>query len=179
MSVALVLGGANTLQADVAAYQGPVSGVVACNDAGYWWPGKLDAWVTLHPEHMAIWEAKRAGPRPRHFVGIRKTDLSYAYPVDLVTEPFFDGMPSSGSSGLFAAKVALVDLGFDYAVLCGIPLTVDGEHFFERGAWRPATDYQKHWTLIPDRYRRRMRSMSGWTKTHFGAPEPDFHQIGD
>ena len=170
--IALVLGGADSLQADVAAYKGPYHGVVACNDAGIWWPGPLDAWVSIHPERFHLWETGRKGPTAQRLVGQRSIDRHYAVALDLITEPVFPGQASSdfGSSGLYAAKVALHDLKFDLAVLCGIPLSIT-PHFYGGKPWAYAETYRDIWKRIPTLYRERMRSMSGWTREFLGAPE--------
>lgn len=167
MRTALVLGGASCLLDDL--YELPIrfDGVVACNDAGMYWPGDLDAWVTLHPAKMNQWRQKRRAnghSEPGRFFAhqeqgnyIRRT----AYK--------FQGVTSSGSSGMFAAKVALVDLSFDRAVLCGIPM-MRKPHFFDRHDWRSATHFRHAWESLPKPYMERMRSMSGWTRCLLGSP---------
>jgi len=190
MRTALVLGGAACLWDDIHAFWGlhgfdpapgnlvapekPWQGVVACNDAGAEWPGALDAWVTLHPRFWDRkgWKAKRAAN------GFPPARAYYAHeaarppvPDDVtVTDYLFPGQDKSGSSGLFAAKVALIDLGFDRAVLCGIPLTRT-PHFFGGEPWRSAENYRRQWLTVPEEYRARMRSMSGWTAVLLGRPE--------
>lgn len=166
---ALCLGGGDTLRADLEAVGGPWDGVVACNEAGIEWPGELDAWVSLHRDKFNPWRARR---RRRGFPPAR---LIVGSPgpregkVDLVTEDRLPGMHRNGSSGLFAVKVALVDLGFDRAILCGIPLT-RSPHFFGGQPWAAALGYRRTWAAIPPEFRARMRSMSGWTRVLLGGP---------
>lgn len=183
MRTCLVLGGGDTLHADLAAYEGPVDGVVACNDAGKVYPGHLDAWVSLHGSYFTSkgWlkarEAAGYDPADRLFVhesvvkSIEHHDPELAKLIEVSTYNFPGHLPS-GSSGLFAAKVALVDLGFDRAVLCGIPLTAT-PHFFDRPdqPWRPGPQYHHVWLSIAKEWRDRMRSMSGWTRVLLGPPE--------
>lgn len=183
MKTALVLGGAACLHDDLAAYRGPVDGVVACNDAGAEWPGELDAWVSLHPRHWTVklrvagvlqeaWKTKRAErgyPPARAYYAHQSARPPVPDDVT-VTDYRFPGQDKSGSSGLFAAKVALVDLGFDRAVLCGIPLT-ETPHFYGGEPWRSAEAYRRQWLTVPEEYRDRMRSMSGWTAVLLGKPE--------
>jgi len=61
LTTCLVLGSAECLQEDIGAYAGPINGVIAVNAAGIIWPGRLDAWVTGHPEDMTRkgWLASR------------------------------------------------------------------------------------------------------------------------
>lgn len=176
MRVALVLGGGSGLQADVAAYGGKFDGVVACNDAGMWWPGALDGWVSLHPQ---FWES-RGWRKSREDSGYPAPANFYAHenarnliPDKIVkTDYRFPGQQHSGSSGLFAAKVALVDLGFDRVVLCGVPMTKT-PHFWDKNQinWHPAESFRNQWLDLPQEYLDRMRSMSGWTKVLLGPPE--------
>src|SRR5690606_1278796 len=110
--VALCLGGADGVQDEWEAAQGLATFdyVVACNDVGTIWPGRLDAWVTLHPEYLPRWiEQRRAN-------GYRDAARYLAHGDYLpdwmeLVEFRFPGQSNSGSSGLFAAKVALIDLG--------------------------------------------------------------------
>jgi len=176
MSVALVLGSGHTLADDVARYTGPYHGVVACNDAGAWWPYALDAWVTLHPEKFEKWIECRAGDTGL-LVSHRQPKPHIARKMDVVTTFMLPGVEKTGSSGMFAAKVALVDLKFDHAVLCGIPMTAT-PHFHGATNWLEyapdeshAYNFRRQWIDIDDDTKGRMRSMSGWTKTLLGSPE--------
>lgn len=192
MKTALVLGGASCLWSDVSAFLGGegaeiakrtvcgpgglCQGVVACNDAGAEWPGDLDGWVSLHPQFFTRkgWLEKRQGPPPKRIFAHHAADKAVhrgRYPVGIeFTDYKFPGQERSGSSGLFAAKVALIDLGFDRAVLCGISMD-PRPHFFDHEGWRSAEGFRSAWLAVPQEYRDRMRSMSGWTRTLLGAPE--------
>lgn len=197
MTTALVLGGASCLWDDISAFWSTASSselnafapekpwdiVVACNDAGVEWPGQLDAWVTLHPLFFEMgkeWRKKRAAaghPKALRYIchpeAVRGTRADRLTTPGLAASAYrFPGQDKSGSSGLFAAKVALVDLGADRAVLCGIPLTAT-PHFFDKEPWKQALDYQRQWRTVPKDILGRMRSMSGWTREFLGAPEWD------
>lgn len=179
MRTALVLGGGKELDDDIRSVRAlglEYQGVVACNDAGYHWPGDLDAWVSLHPEHFSRWAEKRRAmgyPEPTEYVSFREPPVHRKqWVLDRITDHLFPGCEKSGSSGLFAIKVALMDLGFDRVVLCGIPMTMEGAHFFNRNEpWNSAPNFRRWWQEIPQEYRDRMRSMSGWTKVFLGYPE--------
>lgn len=180
MRTALVLGGAACVWEDVDAALDltEAQGTVACNDVGAAWPGDLDAWVTLHPEKMAAWSRQRADaghkscdriisqhdPRPsRIFASVSAT-----------TDFRFMGQTASGSSGLFALKVALIDLGFDRAILCGVPLVAADKHFFDAKEWRGATAHRQGWKEALPEIAERARSMSGWTAQLLGQPTEDW-----
>ena len=171
MKTALVLGGADCLEADVRDMRamGVVfDGVVACNDAGYWWPHELDAWVSLHPEKLGPWRSKRNDkgyPPCKQFFAHRDARDYVAG-----TKYQFPGQSNSASSGCFAAKVALIDLGFDRAVLCGVPL-VKSPHFFDSKDWAAAESFRRGFLQVPQEYLDRMRSMSGFTKDLLGPPK--------
>lgn len=179
MKTCLVLGGADCLFEDVhAARNLPRDGVVACNEAGIEWPGDLDAWVSLHPEHFTgkRWLEKRQGSPAKRLIAhpaAAQPHRRARLPANVeFTEYAFPGQTHSGSSGLFAAKVALIDLGFDRVVFCGVPLT-QTPHFWDakREPWKSANDFRRQWLALPEEYRDRMRSMSGWTAVLLGKPE--------
>ncbi len=178
MTTALCLGGAASVQEDwiAALALGHFDFVVACNDVGAIWPGRLDAWVTLHPEKLAGWrEQRRANgyaDAARYFV-----HGDYLPEWTELVEFRFPGQGDSGSSGLFAAKAALIDLGADRAVLAGIPL-VRTSHFFDAVQWEAAGGYRAVFEGLRPEYRARMRSMSGWTAHFFGLPTTEWLATG-
>lgn len=171
------MGGGHTLLSDLArvAEMGlQYDAVFACNDAGAEWAGPLEGWVTLHPEKLHKWVAKRQanGYEPaRRLYAHRAHKAGQHMPEGIRATSFsFPGQKSAGSSGCFVAKVALVDCGFDQVVLCGIPMT-QSPHFFDDKDWRSANGFRRQWFHIDRRYLHRMRSMSGWTRVLLGAPD--------
>lgn len=170
MRTALCLGGADCVFDDVEALDLPFDGVVACNDVGAEWPGMLDAWVTLHPKNMPAWSAKRRKEGRAPSLLTYSNETEHALPNGCVGCGYkFPGQGGSGSSGLFATKVALLDLGFDRAVLAGIPLSAK-PHFFDDKAWNGGEVFRPAWLQLRDEFRDRMRSMSGWTRALLGSP---------
>jgi hypothetical protein len=179
MTTCLVLGGADCLHADLDAYTGQIDGVIACNEAGAEWPGELDAWVSLHPNYFEAkgWRQSRANngyPDAKRYFGHEEWRINESKgnlpPGMEFTDYRFPGQTRSGSSGLFAAKVALIDLGFDTAVFCGIPMT-HTPHFYGGDPWKYAHNYQQIMLDLDKQYRNRMRSMSGWSRILLGVPE--------
>lgn len=91
------------------------------------------------------------------------------------TDYLFPGQTSSGTSGLFALKVALIDLGFDRAVLCGMPMRDDGAHL--RDANEPWLGETMHWAGWLEAYpqiKARARSMGGRTAELLGRPTAEW-----
>lgn len=182
MRVALVLGGGNCVWSDVdaALELGEFAGVVACNDVAAAWPGELDAAVSLHAEKMGLWMSQRraAGhPEPKAVLGhaeFRKGILKTPACLTGFTPFKFDGQTDSGSSGLFALKVALINLGFDRAVLCGVPMEALQAHFFDTHKWGGAISHRRGWKQALPQIADRARSMSGWTREILGSPTTEW-----
>ena len=179
MRVALVIGGGACVWSDVlnALDLGQFHGVVACNDVGVAWPGGLDAWVSLHTDKMGLWTERRAraGHGPVQAIyGQCQTRGRDAPRATHTVEFKFSGQSSTGSSGLFALKVALIDLGFDRAVLCGVPMETAERHFFDISPWRGANSHRQGWKEALPVIRDRARSMSGWTREILGAPDEEW-----
>lgn len=179
MRTALALGGANCLHRDLIEYltdHGNPDGVVACNEAGAEWPGELNAWVSLHPRYFEQkgWVAKREAngypPCRRYFGHVgAKLDGATVEPVGYM----LPGQEKTASSGIFAAKVALIDLGFDRVVLCGVPMD-ERPHFHGADNWTKGTrarDFRVQLEKVDSDVLARMRSMSGWTRDFLGGPD--------
>jgi hypothetical protein len=79
----------------------------------------------------------------------------------------------SGSSGLFACRVAL-SLGFDRLVLCGIPLDRDAGRIDGKQVWNGASSFKQGFLEAMPHLKDTARSMSGWTATHLGTPTPEW-----
>lgn len=136
--------------------------IFVCNDALAVVPGRIDYGCTLHPDKWTHWKGlrDRAGhPMPLKLAAHR----SY---------PGFDHWTKDwqGSSGLFMVKIAR-EKGHTHIILCGIPMTVEGDHFARHQRWNAATGFRKGWARVQGALRPFVRSLSGWTMTHFGAPD--------
>jgi hypothetical protein len=162
MRIAAVLGGAKGNLDELAALRthADVVAVYAVNDAAAEYPGDLAAFVTLHFEKLPMWLAKRraAGlPKPREIVSHEQQPH-----VTRVVDYRWPGMNASGSSGLFAAKVA-IEAGFDDVVLCGVPMDAERAHYFNGSPWHEVNGFFEAWEIALPHLRGRVRSMSGWT----------------
>ncbi len=176
MKAALCLGGADCLASDLAAALDLVTPdlIVACNDAGTV-VERVDAWATLHSENLPRWISERKAngfggvpPLYSHMIQIKAGGL----PIT-VTDWRMPGLPETASSGIYAAKVALYDLGCDRAILCGVPMT-STPHFFDAEDWPPAQRYLDRLARLNDDDKTRIRSMSGATAELLGWPTADW-----
>lgn len=178
----LVLGSANCLRADLnrALQLCDFHGVVAAKDAGTEWRGPLEGWVSLHPDRMALARASRArrgyppagthfGHAPKKSGGDEGIDVYYPY--------LFDGQRQSGSSGLFAVKVALEYFKYDLVVMCGIPLLKDQGRIDGKEHWNGASAFHQGFEQAMPAFKDRVRSMSGWTALRVGQPTPAWLQV--
>lgn len=161
----IVLGGAVGVwgELEVALTLDPSSKIIATNDAGVHCPRNIDAWATLHPEKFHDWQKTRCEYG-------RNTDYK-SFSIDL-THPWEKVKDKwAGSSGLFAAQIALEHLGATGVILCGCPMTETGRHFFDKNnAWSDAEVYRKGFQAALPVIREKVRSMSGWTQELLGAP---------
>lgn len=177
---ALVLGSAACLFADIEAALALFAPdiVVACNDAGVAWPGRLDHWATLHPDKLPVWIARRAALGRPAAAALWSYGAGAAPPgmaVNRVAE-------KDGSSALLCVRVARLS-GATRIVCCGTPLTpgphIEGVSAAEWAGWRKRgrplqprfADYQAAWVADRERLLRDTRSMSGWTSELLGRPD--------
>lgn len=168
--IALVLGGADCLQADFDEASALVDPhrctIIATNDAGVYWPQRLDHWVTMHPTELPYRvQRRRTMGHPDGY-----TTWTRPYPPGMKDrEAICDRTLSgyNGSSGLVAVGVA-IETGH-HAILCGMPMDVR-PHFNRDGVWEAAASYRERWIELHDRLAPLVRSLSGWTRQRFGAP---------
>lgn len=167
--IAVVLGGAAGAWEELAAASriAPVRHIFAVNDTAMHYPGHLDAFVTLHPEKLSGWLGARrtAGlPEPGAVIAHRSDPL-----VTEVVNYQWPEQQSSGSSGLFAVKIALERTALP-VVLCGVPMDAARAHFFNGQPWTDVEQFRAAWEQVKPRLAR-VRSMSGWTAEILGRFE--------
>lgn len=169
VKVGLILGGAKTVWSDLERAREVIGDtpyvIVATNCAGWQYPGLVDVWATLHAERFAGWRTQRQA------AGLNADYRAY---TDQDGHDAIVVAPTGrGSSGLYAAQVALDNEGCDLAILCGIPMDDTGGHIHWNRPWgdshhyRPAFEAAKADGL-------NIRSMSGWTAELFGTPHDLF-----
>lgn len=169
---AIVCGSARCLWDDLAA--APAGDLVAVNYAGIFLHDTPKHWVSIHAEAFQwmlplrvgrVWQGDgrlQAGQGIETHAQHQCIGVRHVWPAK-----------RDGSSGLFAARVALA-LGYAPVILCGIPLDRGG-HFYDQpgkstgegnyglylDSWRGAAKYE---------FGGRVFSMSGATRNLLGAP---------
>lgn len=147
--------------------------------AGVHWDGGYFTWITLHPEFMASYKEERAKKglhsyyevvAPLHDEvgrhGKHQCDrhITYRWPT----------MNASGSSGLFAVKIALDD-GHDRVVLAGVPMHEGDGHFVRKQPWKARDSFMGPWTSHLHCFKEKTRSLSGgFTEQLLGKPTPEW-----
>jgi hypothetical protein len=172
--LALVLGGASCVWDDVAAFRTfgvEPDATVACNDMIAEWRGSLDAACSLHADKLRGWlDLRDSNGYAPPWRTLAKIGTSRGFEE---VEWKFVGQRETGSSGLFALRVALETLGAERAVLCGIPMQ-HAPHFFNTHPWHA---YKRHWNgwlqALPQ-IKSRARSMSGETQRILGSPSREW-----
>ena len=173
MKSALILGGAACVWEDMEAAQalGHYDATIAINDVLEYYDGEIDYAVSLHPQKYAEWMKERDRKdfsTPKCFVAYTGFHSANAHKIDLIIPFLWPGQAKSGSSGLFAVKVA-IDQGFKKIVLCGIPMDLR-PHFFSAKEWTASDGFWKAWPAMADHFKTETRSMSGRTQELLGAP---------
>jgi hypothetical protein len=172
MTLAAVLGGArgNLAELETLRTLCRVDAVFAVNDAAAQYPGAdLEAFVTLHPEKLPEWLSRR------NVDNLHKPTIVAHCEGPLVTQVVdyrWPGMNASGSSGLFAVKVALEK--YDQVVLCGVPMDAMRAHFFDSAPWFEVDSFWQAWQIALPYIKDRVRSMSGRTAQLLGMPTKEF-----
>jgi len=177
MKTAIILGGAACVWEDMEAALalGTYDATIATNDTLAYHSGEVDYAVSLHPQKYAGWLDERQRkdfPRPKCVVTFPEYSKGGCVKIDLFVNYKWPGMAKSGSSGLFAVKVAL-DQGFKKIVLCGIPMTLQ-PHFFGAKDWKDSDKFWPAWETMQDKFKTETRSMSGRTMELLGCPTKEW-----
>lgn len=178
---AVILGGAGCVWRDLDAARriGTYDAAIAINDAVAHYPGAVEIFATLHIEKAEAWLDERAarGYPPPGLIAAHKGNTNEGrasrLQADYVTDYLWPGMPASGSSGLFAVKVAL-EHGYGRIVLCGVPMRAEERHFFDPEPWSDVGKFTEAWLAALHRIRGHVRSMSGWTRELLGEPDSEW-----
>lgn len=173
--IAIVVGGSQNVLAEwraaldlCAMYSQPTVNFV-CNSMIGDFPADIDNAVTLHPENLPDWLGARGTK------GLNAPPAVWCHrPYNSVTNFTRD---IQGSVGLFATKIARQQ-GYSKILAAGVPMLVEDLHYARKARWNACTAFQKAW--LSHRHELNLaecfRSMSGWTRAHFGAPDGDWLQ---
>lgn len=154
----LIIGSADCAWSDIeiADAYGIYERVIVLNRMGVDYPHRIDSWVIGgSAEETREWTAAR---ERRH----GKTDHVVMHRWDI----------ERGGGALLGIQVAL-QAGVEKIVLAGCPLESKQAHYYDPKPWTDADDLRGAWVKFfeeqPDA-KPRVRSCSGWTYLHLGAP---------
>lgn len=178
--LALAVGCSDSVWDDVEAAQrlATFDAYYVCKAAGIFWDQGFFHWITLHPEYMDNYRAQRRErglPDCYEIIAppINEVGTHWQHPADRRVSYRWPGMSSSGSSGLYAAKVALDD-GCDGVVLAGIPMIREGNHFTRGKPWVQRDCFMDGWAQALPVIKGKVRSISGWTAETLGVPDAEW-----
>ncbi len=167
----LVLGSAACLWADLACLPSGFitrSQVIAANWSAVAYLGRVDFWVSLHPDLLPGWIGRRcAQGGPDGFLTVAPIRPARV-PVALVFPERW-----GGSSGLYAVQFALERLGAARVVLAGVP--VDDQSYLHGAEPRFAVGaklerYRDAWRRRAPSLRGKVTSLGGWSRELLGGP---------
>lgn len=169
--IAICLGGARTVWDDLERAKALVGDalhiVVAANHVGIVYPGRLDAWATLHHELIDGWREDRAA------AGLNQDYRTFIHAPRRGVRAEVEPQSWYGSSGLYAAQAALGPLGANGVILCGVPMDPDAGHITGAAVWPHVERYRQGF----ERARSdgaNIRSISGWSANLFGRPDAEW-----
>lgn len=113
---------------------------------------------TLHPRQFAVSKRGYCISYSRDRAPMVDEVISYIWKDE-------EGKPlhgNSGSSGLYAVKVAL-ELGFERIVLCGVHID-RGLNIFSGKEWYEVVLFKDVWTKVLPQIEGKVHSYGGWTK---------------
>lgn len=172
MATCLILGGAACVWKDakLALRMFTPDVVIAINDMIAQWPTRIDYACTLHPEKLAQWLADR---KANGYSAVTET-WSHRNQAALRGGAQYPAVKHvavdwSGSSGLFAVKVARLEK-LAPIILAGVPLVNTESHFVRERPWGAASAFHGGWRKRQKEIAPYVRSMSGWTAELLGKP---------
>jgi hypothetical protein len=140
--------------------------IFAGNDMIEKLPDDIAHAVSLHPDKLQLWLPGRRAS------GLNDPDKVWAHRnyEGAVTHWTRDW---SGSTGLFCVKIAR-ELGFVHVILCGVHMTVEGNHFVRDKPWVAALGFRRGWIARLKDLQPYVRSYGGWTREQLGAPTEEW-----
>jgi len=182
MTLALVVGCSEYVWDEVEAAQklADYHAYYVCKMAGIHWDEGRFVWLSLHPEYMPHYQEKRRDlglpdcyETVVPLINEVGSHWQFCKSADRCVTYRWPGMSASGSSGLFAVKVALDD-GHDRVVLAGVPMLRNAKHFARGQDWLQRDCFMDGWKQAMPHIRGKVRSLSGWTMQTLGAPTPEW-----
>lgn len=139
--------------------------IFAGNDQIAEYPGPIEHGVTLHPPKLEMWISQRKSR------GYPDVGTIWSHRPGVLIDRYTRDW--QGSTGLISVKIAR-ELGFTHVLLCGVPMTTEGDHFLRKAPWKAAYGFRRGWTAHMREIRKYVRSFSGWTKELLGAPTAEW-----
>lgn len=138
---------------------------IVCNDMIACFPHEIHAACTLHPDKWQYWRTlrERSGYPMPHTLWSHRPYTNFTHHTK----------DWQGSSGLFMVKAAR-ESGHTHIILVGVPMNTEGGHFARNQVWNAAVGFRKGWARVQGALRPFVRSTSGWTLDHFGAPTAEW-----
>lgn len=171
--LALILGGADCVWDDLEAVgrlcDVPSAVLLAVNDVGYAYAGRVDHWCSLHPENFAGWKARRAAN------GYADGYVTWSRTRPMLADRICPTL-DKGTSAMLAVSVAN-RLGCERIVLVGCPLERRPHFHDERNGrrWCGAKVHQPAWIRQKEAGKlEHVRSMSGWSRDLLGEPDAEW-----
>lgn len=179
--IAVILGGASCLWEDVAALRELVDmrrcTIIAVNDAGIEWHGRLDHWASAHPEEFTMrMEKREANGHPGGYETWTRPCPRGLEHLRAVADHAVSERWMMGSSSLVAVGVAHAT-GHRRVVLCGAPMD-ERPHFNRADDWTGYNTYRAKWEELRGELTW-VRSMSGWTAELLGTPDIQWLGTGE
>lgn len=174
VTVALVIGGAKGVWDEVGrAYSEFDINVVVAVNMAIVNAVRVDVAVSLHPSKLEGWLNERELTPIERVVSFKDHRGQEKYPVTDVVKFLWPGMLKSGSSGLYAAKVAMELLGADKVILAGVPMD-GGPHYYDDKPWGIPKDFREGWVQASPHIIGKVKSYGGWTRDLLGEPTQEW-----
>ena len=175
--IAFVLGGAACVWDDLEGARTLCTPDIVCcvNDIGVDYSGRIDHWVSFHSELLTRLILKR---KKRGYADAANLWTGKARHRDAPKGIKTHGT-RGGSSGMLATGIMCDRVHATHIILCGVPIDGGMPHYHNRdnkNPWIDARYYHKHWRDNLDAFRKRVRSMSGWTSELLGRPDEEWLQ---
>lgn len=175
MTLAVVLGGAAGVWEELARARrlAEPDCVVAVNHAGRDYPGRVDHMCSYHVTLLPRWidDRRAAGRAPPGTIWTARI-LGRCIALRRLGLPVQEIAAHGGSSGLLGALVAARVA--DKAILCGVPMDAESEHYDKTGAWTACRVHRPAWLQRAPELKGRVKSMGGWTAKLLGMPDAEW-----
>lgn len=166
----VVMGGGRCIWGDIDALKDFSAARIAVNEIGMHYPGRLDHWLTLHPEYMPGWRLWRAN----HCMGEGYVPQTHSHIAAPGIDHAWSGVHIVGGTGGLAAGIVGLLLGYAPVIFAGVPMDNSGHYFDPPSGTTPEFGdgaVRSEWAQAIEIAGGRFKSMSGNTRLWCGAPD--------